>query len=327
LLTIAIPTYNRAGYLRELLSSLFDQLVAAAPRLELIISNNASPDNTDGVVRSFYDRGLRFDYINNSQNIGADANFLQCFERARGKYVWILSDDDHIVPGGIAHVLDLLAKDDYQLVYLASYGFRKDYLSEMPSVKRCKNPAVYHDGLSLVRRVGTMITFVSAIIVNKDYYLNATHLILNELVGSNFIHLGWVGTALASGSNILFVRKRIVAGRIADCRDWAPGKLFGAGLKEVSEKVFGVRRDIANTLCNMTLENWFPMIILKNRLGIGSKLERENLRRTIEPIYRNNWRYWCFVYPVLTLPLRFAGLWCRVNKLLIHILARFHTRR
>jgi abequosyltransferase len=45
LLTIAIPTYNRAGYLKELLSILADQL-KDEPRVELIISDNASPDET-----------------------------------------------------------------------------------------------------------------------------------------------------------------------------------------------------------------------------------------------------------------------------------------
>ena len=88
LLTIAIPTYNRAWCLRELLPVLADQL-KDEPRVELIISDNASPDETPSVVQDFVARGLPVRYIRNSQNIGPDANFLQCFEQARGKYVWI----------------------------------------------------------------------------------------------------------------------------------------------------------------------------------------------------------------------------------------------
>src|ERR1035438_10666701 len=104
LLTIAIPTYNRAGCLKELLSVLADQL-KDEPRVELIISDNASPDETPFVVQDFVSRGLRVRYIRNTQNIGADANFLQCFEQALGKYVWLFSDDDLIVPGGLAKIL------------------------------------------------------------------------------------------------------------------------------------------------------------------------------------------------------------------------------
>ena len=91
LLTIAIPTYNRARYLKELLTVLFDQL-RDEPRVELIISNNATPDETPAVVNEFVKRGLQVRYLCNETNIGPDANFLQCFEQARGKYVWILGD-------------------------------------------------------------------------------------------------------------------------------------------------------------------------------------------------------------------------------------------
>ena len=82
-LTIAIPTYNRATCLRELLSGLSDQLHNES-RVELIISDNASPDETPAVVEDFVARGLKVRYIRNAENIGPDANFLQCFEQARG---------------------------------------------------------------------------------------------------------------------------------------------------------------------------------------------------------------------------------------------------
>ena len=45
LLTIAIPTHNRASCLKDLLILLADQ-VKSEPRIELIISDNASPDET-----------------------------------------------------------------------------------------------------------------------------------------------------------------------------------------------------------------------------------------------------------------------------------------
>src|SRR5579872_3211144 len=121
LLTIAIPTYNRAGCLKELLSMLADQLTNE-PRVELIISDNTSPDDTPAVVREFQERGLCVRYIRNTQNIGPDANFLQCFEQARGKYVWIFSDDDLILPGGVAKILGYAAAAEYDLIWVSSYA-------------------------------------------------------------------------------------------------------------------------------------------------------------------------------------------------------------
>src|SRR6202035_840737 len=114
LLTIAIPTYNRAWCLRELLPIIADEL-KNQPRVELIISDNASPDETPSVIQDFMAPGPRVRSIRHPQNIGPDANFLQCFEQARGKYVWIFSDDDLIVPGGIAKLLSYCAAGEYDL--------------------------------------------------------------------------------------------------------------------------------------------------------------------------------------------------------------------
>ena len=50
LLTIAIPTYNRSAFLSELLDCLLPQLLAE-PRVELLISDNASPDDTLQLLR------------------------------------------------------------------------------------------------------------------------------------------------------------------------------------------------------------------------------------------------------------------------------------
>ncbi len=100
LLTIAIPTYNRSRYLAELLEVLQPQL-SDELRVELLIADNASTDETPALCKRLIDGGLACRYIRNAANIGADANFLLCFSEARGKYVWLLGDDDIVLPGAL----------------------------------------------------------------------------------------------------------------------------------------------------------------------------------------------------------------------------------
>jgi abequosyltransferase len=126
LLTIAIPTYNRAWCLRELLPVIFDQAKDES-RIELIISDNASPDETPSVVQDFVARGLPVRYIRNTQNIGPDANFLQCFEQARGKYVWLFSDDDLIIPGALRKILAYCEAAEYDLIWVSGYSFAESH--------------------------------------------------------------------------------------------------------------------------------------------------------------------------------------------------------
>lgn len=102
LVTIAIPTYNRAdSYLPQALKSSVNQTY---PRLEIIVSDNCSADNTEKLVSSFCD--LRIRYFKQNQNIGAANNFAFCLQQARGKYFLLLHDDDLIDPDFIETCLN-----------------------------------------------------------------------------------------------------------------------------------------------------------------------------------------------------------------------------
>lgn len=92
LVTIAIPTYNRAdSYLKQALESAVQQKY---PNIEIIVSDNCSTDGTEAVVRSFNDSRIR--YCKQKENIGAYKNFNFCVKESKGDYFVILGDDDLI---------------------------------------------------------------------------------------------------------------------------------------------------------------------------------------------------------------------------------------
>ena len=92
LVTIAIPTYNRAGsYLPVALGS---ALAQRYPRLEVLVADNASSDDTPSFLRGITDERLR--YWRHAVNVGANRNYNDCLDRARGDYFLLLHDDDAI---------------------------------------------------------------------------------------------------------------------------------------------------------------------------------------------------------------------------------------
>jgi len=308
LLTIAIPTFNRANYLRGLLDSLFDQLVAET-RVELIVSDNASPDETQSVVEGFMERGLAIRYIRNETNIGPDSNFQQCFEQAKGTYVWVFGDDDIIPSGGIAKILSYLSSDDYGVVYVSPYEFIHDHVAERIKDRFNRSDEILGSGLDMVRRAGAMLTFISAIIVNKDRYLRTVHQPLSSYVGTNLIQLGWVCPLLASESKHLYIWEKIVAGRGGNCAGWGPCQIFGINLKKIADESFHERPKLASELTNMVLQRWFPSTIMDSRRGTKNALLQENIKELLAPVYKDNWRYWIYVYPLISLPLVLARCW------------------
>jgi len=89
LVSIIIPTYNRPEYLKVALASAVQQTYQ---NIEIIVSDNCSPENPESIVESFKDSRIRF--FRNQSNLGMFPNTMNAFKKARGKYVASLLDDD-----------------------------------------------------------------------------------------------------------------------------------------------------------------------------------------------------------------------------------------
>ena len=119
LLSICIPTYNRAELLRSALYSIVRQAATLGDLVEVVVSDNASTDHTADVVAWAQTLGpVR--YHRNAENIGAGRNFLQLAQHlAQGEYCWLLGDDDLLREGAVAEVVSALREHpeiDYAFV-------------------------------------------------------------------------------------------------------------------------------------------------------------------------------------------------------------------
>lgn len=93
--SILIPAY-KARYLSEAIDSILGQ---SYNDFELIIVNDASPENIDSIVASYKDRRIR--YYKNEHNIGAlnlVDNWNKCLNYANGEYIICMGDDDKLLP-------------------------------------------------------------------------------------------------------------------------------------------------------------------------------------------------------------------------------------
>ena len=105
--SILIPTYNRANYLRESINS---ALVQTHSNVELLILDDASLDNTSEVVAEFKcDDRIR--YIRHKKNIGVADNWHAGITIAQGDFFCILHDDDTLEPQFIEQLLTPLVND------------------------------------------------------------------------------------------------------------------------------------------------------------------------------------------------------------------------
>ena len=108
LLSLCVPTYNRAALLSQSLRAILSQLTPEmAQAVEVVVLDNASPDDTPAVVEEaradFPAAAVR--YVRRPENIGADANFCTASAEAAGEFVYLVSDDDVLLPGAVAKLL------------------------------------------------------------------------------------------------------------------------------------------------------------------------------------------------------------------------------
>src|SRR4030095_3279504 len=97
-LSVGLPVHNGERFIREALDSLLDQDYRD---FELIISDNASTDETGRICAEYAIRDSRIRYFRNSQNIGAARNYSRVFELSHGElFKWAAHDDVHL-PGSL----------------------------------------------------------------------------------------------------------------------------------------------------------------------------------------------------------------------------------
>ena len=121
ILTLCIPTYNRADALKGNIEIIAEQLKEINDgEVEFIVSDNCSTDNTIEVVNHFIDAGIPIIFNKNELNLGSTGNFLKCINLATGKFILLLGDDDYLVSGALKYLLKCLNNKDYGLFFVTN---------------------------------------------------------------------------------------------------------------------------------------------------------------------------------------------------------------
>jgi abequosyltransferase len=184
-LSICVATFKRGEFIARTLDSIIDQL---GPRVELLVVDGASPDDTAAVVEGYLspDRPLR--YFRESANSGVDADFDKAVGYARGDYCWLMTDDDLLHPGAIDAVLSALT-DEPDLVVVNAQVLTPD-LSEvlddrMLAIREDKTYDVGSD--DFFAETANYLSFIGAVVVKREAWLVRER---ETYYGSLFIHVG-----------------------------------------------------------------------------------------------------------------------------------------
>ena len=157
LLTYAFITYNRSQYLRKSLRSVLQQ-VGNDPLVEVLVSDNASTDETRSLVEEQQKRFKNLRYHCNETNVGAAGNLHKAIQRSRGEYVIVAGDDDYLLDGALRVVLDNIRK------YRGAALFH---------LRRENVPRHVHEDTGIVpyiAYVGYHMTWIGGVVFRRELY-------------------------------------------------------------------------------------------------------------------------------------------------------------
>jgi glycosyltransferase involved in cell wall biosynthesis len=157
LVTVGIATYNRAVLLRQSLQSVLDQDYA---NLEIIISDNASGDDTWTICGEASARDRRVRVYRQAENTGPTANLEFVRSQAAGKYFMWLADDDFVSRAYVRSCVQKLESDpDLALVYGTARNIHSDGLESVSPSFVLSQRHAFARVLEYFRRVGDNAMF------------------------------------------------------------------------------------------------------------------------------------------------------------------------
>lgn len=175
-LGIVFPTYNRCNYAYEGVSALIPQLLRNQEHVSLLITDNASPDSTEEMLKPFAEKYSNFIvYVRQKQNIGPHANFYYGIENIQAEYIYLLGDDDIVSPHLVDILLNLLSSN--QEIGMLHFNFLSG-VEDLHSVKACHESIrskslclKYSSGWDFVKDFLIAPSFMSSNVFRKDCML------------------------------------------------------------------------------------------------------------------------------------------------------------
>lgn len=159
LLSICIPTYNRSGYLKKSIESIISQKPFLDGEVEIVISDNASTDDTEEVVRRFVKNHTNIFYYKNSINV-RDKNFPLVLSKGHGKLRKLSNDTLVYDPGAISTICDIVKRYQFD---------RPQIFWGNGELNRCNG---MYDYIEAIRKIGYWSTSISCFSVWENDCVN-----------------------------------------------------------------------------------------------------------------------------------------------------------
>lgn len=304
-LSICIPTYNRSAYLRQCLESILISATGFENVIEIVISDNASVDDTSDVAAEYVATYSFVRYHKNKFNV-FERNFHVAATLAKGGYIWIFGDDDLMHPEAIAIILKRI-EENYNIVIcnypLWSNDFSKVLRERMLPMR---TDMIITDHNDLLRIVGLRLGFISMVIIRRDIFLELPSSEYEYYVeyGFSFLYAVYSGIfnqccAYIETQPVLMQR----GGQIDACANknwWYKCFVIGSSLIFDKLKNKGYSRTAVQRAKYLVLKDDVTRDLIFRKLN---RMEISGIYKLLFTYYKSQSYFWIIVIPIIYSPI------------------------
>lgn len=310
IISIAIPTYNRSRRLEDTLTRLSAHPEIFEDWVEVVVSDNASTDNTPDIVTAFTERtGKAVRFGRNASNVGIDGNIHAVSRLATGRYLLLMSDDDLLLPGALTRLRELVhTPPDLLFCFVNGGSFTGTYdpAAALPQLVPLTEPLVTRDPNELLTTIGVWSTFISSFFVERQAWLNVPE--PESFIGSDIYltHILFRLLVAERGRTCVITSEQLLAARGEYGGSFRVFHAFGYSLMSLLTRdapALGLDRGAMRRIKLGIIRRALPPMVLMIRRS-GPRRRALNLQE-LQSLLRFTWwepLAWVFILPVALLP-------------------------
>lgn len=301
LLSFAIPTYQHGHALPQALDS-----ILASPRaaeVEIVISNNASTDDTAEVIERFAGGYANVRGLNQPSTVTFDENLARAMDACTGRYIWTMSSDDVLTEGALSHVLDVLARLERDTILLGNWWIADGDLHPTHLRRAVHADRVLTTVERAIPTVGIWALFMSCLVLPADA---ARAELFRYRGGDGLTHWKIATRLAATGTPVIELGTPLVLQRMPDPVDPPYYDVPVVVSQNVRRHLKTLRKDVGLARGPArAAESRILRLVIRGFAGTGLQRWPALARGWFQPLLADYWSFpvfWVWIAPLYAIP-------------------------
>ena len=224
LLSICIPTLNRAKYLEGIIENFLKETihienhVSLRDLIQLVVVDGASKDNTSLIIKK-YQSECNLKYFKRNKRVGIDLDIIECVKISDSKYTWLMSDDDLFMPNSIRYLFNFLKDNEVSGCFLNRTPYDFFIQKKVAEVKKWPGKLFsknhfFNDKDECFTKIGMDFGFISSQVFNREIFLKTLNEIKYEhLCDTYYLMVHVIASIMNKNFRWVFIKKNLVIQR------------------------------------------------------------------------------------------------------------------